>query len=53
LLEIEISGTYSKFSHGLKKIFKNNSLEFFQNKIKNPKTIDIEIYEPVFGKHEP
>jgi hypothetical protein len=49
ILEIEISNTYSKYSKNLRKIFKNNSLEFIQKKIKNPKSIDIEIYNPKLG----
>jgi hypothetical protein len=51
ILEVEICGTYSKYSKNLRKIFKNSSLEFMQNKIKNPRILDAEIYyDPMLGR---
>jgi hypothetical protein len=50
ILEIELKDTYSKYSKNLKKIFKNNCLESIQHRLKNPKLIDFETYNPQLGQ---
>jgi hypothetical protein len=53
ILEVEVSGTYSKYSKNLRKIFKNNSLESMKFRLKNPRVLDYETcYEPQLGKIE-